>query len=143
MIRKIMFHNGYGASIISNKLIYGSSDYHYESLSEVAIINDNGEIVYDTPITNNVISNCTESDIEEILNKIKNLKPKFVTKERQPYIKVMQRRKDSGKQWGMERAFPINTYGIEDAFQMAQDYMIESQNNFGDTLEYKLEGGEE
>ena len=55
----------------------------------------------------------------------------------------MQRRKNSGKQWGMEAAFPIDFYGIEKAMEMAQNLVAKNEYHFGDTLEYKIEGGME
>ena len=60
-----------------------------------------------------------------------------------PRILVMQRRKNSGKQWGMEHAFPIDHYGIKAAVEMAQNFIAKNEYHFGDTLEYKLEGGME
>lgn len=66
-----------------------------------------------------------------------------MTVKRRPHIKVMQRRKNSGKQWGMEAAFPIDFYGIEKAMEMAQNLVAKNEYHFGDTLEYKIEGGME
>ena len=66
-----------------------------------------------------------------------------MTVRRRPHIKVMQRRKNSGKQWGMEAAFPIDFYGIEEAMEMAKNFVAKNEYHFGDTLEYKLEGGME
>ena len=60
-----------------------------------------------------------------------------------PHILVMQRRKDSGKQWGMEHAYPVDRYGIKAAVEMAQDLIAKNEYLYGDTLEYKLEGGME
>ena len=66
-----------------------------------------------------------------------------MTVKRRPHIKVMQRRKDSGKQWGMEHAYPVDRYGIKEAVKMAQDFISIREYLYGDTLEYQLEGGEE
>ena len=66
-----------------------------------------------------------------------------MTVKRRPHIKVMQRRKNSGKQWGMEAAFPSDFYGIEEAMEKAQMLIATNEYLYGDTLEYKLEGGEE
>ena len=66
-----------------------------------------------------------------------------MTVKRKPHIIVMQRRKDSGKQWGMEHAYPIDYYGIKAAVEKAQNFIAAREYLYGDTLEYKLEGGEE
>ena len=66
-----------------------------------------------------------------------------MTVKRKPHIIVMQRRKDSGKQWGMEAAFPIDRYGIKEAVKMAQDFISIREYLYGDTMEYQLEGGME
>ena len=60
-----------------------------------------------------------------------------------PHILVMQTRKDSGKQWGMEHAYPIDYYGIKAAVEKAQNFIAVREALYGDTLEYKLEGGME
>ena len=66
-----------------------------------------------------------------------------MTMVRRPHILVMQRRKDSDKQWGMEHAFPIDSYGIKVAVEKAQKFIAVREYLYGDTLEYKLEGGME
>ena len=66
-----------------------------------------------------------------------------MTVKRRPHIKVMQRRKNSDKQWGMEHAFPIDSYGIKVAVEKAQKFIAVREYLYGDTLEYKLEGGME
>ena len=66
-----------------------------------------------------------------------------MTVKRRPHILVMQRRKNSGKQWGMEHAFPIDSYGIKVAVEKAQKFIAVREYLYGDTLEYKLEGGME
>ena len=72
MQNKIMFSNGYGASIISNEFSYGGS----EGLFEIAVIDREGVLVYDTPITNDVIGYCTKQQLGDILIKIMELEPK-------------------------------------------------------------------
>jgi hypothetical protein len=64
------FDNGYGASVVCNAMSYGSS----EGLFEVAVLDKNGNIAYDTPITPDVVGYCSFADVADILNKIKELK---------------------------------------------------------------------
>ena len=66
-----------------------------------------------------------------------------MTMVRRPHILVMQRRKNSDKQWGMEHSFPIDSYGIKVAVEKAQKFIAVREYLYGDTLEYKLEGGME
>lgn len=64
-----MFDNGYGASVIRNDFSYGGGD----GLFEVAVINSSREIVYDTPITDDVLGYLTEDEVVEVLKDIKAL----------------------------------------------------------------------
>ena len=66
-----------------------------------------------------------------------------MTVKRKPHIIVMQRRKNSDKQWGMEHAFPIDSYGIKVAVEKARKFIAVREYLYGDTLEYQLEGGME
>ena len=69
------FSNGYGASVICGPYTYGGS----EGLFEVAVIEfegtDNGlyDLVYDTPITDDVIGHLTEEEVQKILEQIEAL----------------------------------------------------------------------
>ena len=67
------FLNGYGASVINNSFSYSSKEAPWE----VAVIKflDDGEweIVYDTPVTDNVLGYLTDSQVAEALTQIKNL----------------------------------------------------------------------
>lgn len=61
------FPNGYGASVINHTYSYGL---------ELAVIYWRGEefdLVYDTPITDDVIGHLTNERVEELLLKIENL----------------------------------------------------------------------
>jgi len=61
--------NGYGASIIQTINSYGSK----QGLWELAVLDSEGEITYHTPITNDVLGYLSEEDVNETLEKIKNL----------------------------------------------------------------------
>jgi hypothetical protein len=63
------FDNGYGASVVCNFGTYGAK----EGLFEVAVLDSNGEITYNTPISGDVIGWCDFADVADILNKIKAL----------------------------------------------------------------------
>lgn len=61
--------NGYGASIIKTAMSYGGK----RGLWEVAVLGLDGEICYNTPITDDVLGYLTEDQVNEILIKIDNL----------------------------------------------------------------------
>jgi hypothetical protein len=61
--------NGYGASIIQTSYSYGGK----QGLWELAVLDSNGEITYDTSITNDVLGYLSEEEVNETLEKIKNL----------------------------------------------------------------------
>ncbi len=63
------FDNGYGASVVSHSMSYGGKD----GLFEVAVLDNNGEITYNTPITGDVVGFLDFQDVADILNKIKSL----------------------------------------------------------------------
>jgi hypothetical protein len=62
------FPNGYGASVIKHKGSYGYS----EGLWELAVLHE-GELCYNTEITNDVIGYLTDEDLDVILVSIKEL----------------------------------------------------------------------
>jgi hypothetical protein len=63
------FDNGYGASVVCNFGTYGAKD----GLFEVAILDSNGSITYDTPVSGGVIGWLDFAGVADILNKIKAL----------------------------------------------------------------------
>jgi hypothetical protein len=63
------FDNGYGASVVCNFGTYGAKD----GLFEVAVLDSDGQIAYNTPITGDVIGWCDFEDVADVLNKIKAL----------------------------------------------------------------------
>jgi len=66
--RVIEFHNGYSASIVSHEMSYGGK----YGLFEIAVIYD-GEIVYDTPVTNDTIGWLDFAGVAAILKEIQEL----------------------------------------------------------------------
>ena len=63
------FDNGYGASVVSHGGSYGGK----EGLFEIAILDKNGHITYDTPISSDVIGWLDFEGVADILQKIKSL----------------------------------------------------------------------
>lgn len=63
------FDNGFGASIVKTPYTYGGND----GLYELAVLNTDGHLTYDTPITNDVLGYLTEQDVTEVLIKIQQL----------------------------------------------------------------------
>ncbi len=62
------FDNGYGASVVSHSMSYGGKD----GLFEVAVLDKNGEITYNTPV-GDVVGWLDFQDVADLLNKIKSL----------------------------------------------------------------------
>ena len=63
------FSNGYGASVVGGPSRHGDGKMTFE----LAVLK-RGEICYDTPITNDVLSLQTAEEIEQALNAIKKLR---------------------------------------------------------------------
>jgi hypothetical protein len=61
--------NGYGASIVQTTYSYGGKD----GLWELAVLDSDGQITYNTAITNDVLGYLSEEEVNETLEKIKNL----------------------------------------------------------------------
>ena len=62
------FDNGYGASVIKHDYSYGGRD----GLWELAVLKDD-ELCYTTPITEDVIGHLSWENVENYLQKIKEL----------------------------------------------------------------------
>lgn len=67
---RLMFKNGYGASIVRHGFSYGGP----KGLFELAILDEDG-LCYDTPITSDVIGHLTSSEVGPLLKKISELPP--------------------------------------------------------------------
>ena len=65
---RTQFDNGYEASVVKSEYTYGGKD----GLYELAVFKD-GEICYDTPITDDVIGYLREQDVTEVMEKIQQL----------------------------------------------------------------------
>ena len=65
---RIQFDNGYEASVVKSEYTYGGND----GLYELAVFKD-GEICYDTPITDDVIGYLRPEDVTDVMAKIQQL----------------------------------------------------------------------
>lgn len=67
------FGNGYGASVVCSSMSYGGE----KGLFEVAVLDLAGNIVYDTPVTDDVVGFLDFAGVADVLQQIQNL-PKNV-----------------------------------------------------------------
>ena len=67
---RMMFENGLGVSVVSHTYSYGGKD----GLFEVAVLGKDGNLTYDTPVTNDVIGYLTEEDVTDVLKQVQELK---------------------------------------------------------------------
>jgi hypothetical protein len=66
---RVMFDNGYGASVVVGPYTYGGED----GLYELAVLDSNGKLTYETPITNDVEGYLSEDDVTRLLEQIQKL----------------------------------------------------------------------
>lgn len=66
---RMMFDNTFGVSVVSHDFSYGGRD----GLYEVAVLASDGNLTYETPITNDVIGWLSENEVSEVMAKIQNL----------------------------------------------------------------------
>ena len=66
---RMMFDNGFGVSVVSHTFSYGGKDGKYE----LAVLNSNGELTYETPITNDVMGYLESEEVTNIMKDIQNL----------------------------------------------------------------------
>jgi hypothetical protein len=69
VVGRIMFDNGYGASVVRHIMSYGGK----LGLYELAILDKEGDLTYDTPVTNDVIGYLTPEEVTNYLIKIQEL----------------------------------------------------------------------
>jgi hypothetical protein len=66
---RVMFDNGYGASVVVGPYTYGGED----GLYELAVLDSNGKLTYETPVTSDVEGYLTEDDVTKLLEQIQSL----------------------------------------------------------------------
>ena len=69
IISRIIFDNGYGATVVQGPHSYGGSD----GLYELAVVGKDDEICYDTPVTSDVEGYLSETQVTDLLIKIQQL----------------------------------------------------------------------
>lgn len=72
------FENGYGASVVRHERSYGGR----EGLFELAVLGPDGDLCYDTPITNDVIGWLKPKEVDGLLDEISKLPTPSPTLER-------------------------------------------------------------
>jgi hypothetical protein len=66
---KVMFDNGYGASVIIGPHTYGGED----GLYELGVLGKDKKLTYDTPVTDDVEGYLSEDDVTKLLEQIQKL----------------------------------------------------------------------
>ena len=66
---RIMFDNGYGASVIIGPHTYGGED----GLYELGVLGKDKKLTYDTPVTEDVKGYLSEDDVTKLLEQIQKL----------------------------------------------------------------------
>ena len=69
IISRIIFDNGYGATVVQGPHSYGGAD----GLYELAVVGKDDEISYDTPVTGDVEGYLSEAQVTDLLIKIQQL----------------------------------------------------------------------
>ena len=69
IISRIIFDNGYGATVVQGPHSYGGAD----GLYELAVVGKDDEICYDTPVTGDVEGYLSEAQVTDLLIKIQQL----------------------------------------------------------------------
>jgi hypothetical protein len=70
VVGRIIFENGFGASVVSHIMSYGGK----LGLYELAVLDKNEELTYDTPVTNDVLGHLTPEEVTNYLIQIQDLK---------------------------------------------------------------------
>jgi hypothetical protein len=66
---RFLFPNGYQASVVRGPYTYGGTD----GMWELAVMDHYGQILYDTPITDDVIGFLTREEVVQTLKRIEEL----------------------------------------------------------------------
>ena len=66
---KLSFDNGYGVSVVRTSWSYGGKD----GLYELAVLDENGYLTYNTSVTNDVIGYLTEDEVSDVMEQVQNL----------------------------------------------------------------------
>ena len=69
VVGRITFNNGYGASVVRHMMSYGGK----QGLYELAVLDKEGHLTYDTPVTSDVVGHLTPEEVTNYLIKIQEL----------------------------------------------------------------------
>jgi len=69
IMSRIIFDNGYGANVVCSAYTYGGAD----GLYELAIIDKDGQVTYETPITSDVMGYLNKDDVTKLMEQIQLL----------------------------------------------------------------------
>ena len=133
--KRYLFENGYGASVVKHSFSYGGE----RGLFELAVINKDGDLVYDTPVTDSVIGFLNQEDVDSLLEKIKKLEkiknPSIYTVElnNKPYLNVKVKDKEM-MVWFVENPYGNKLKLSIDVLPNLVDTLIEIQNSDGHTI---------
>ena len=67
---RMHFDNGFGVSVVSHTYSYGGKN----GLFEIAVLDKDGNLTYDTPVTSDVIGYLTEEDVTNVMKQVQELK---------------------------------------------------------------------
>jgi len=67
---KMVFENGYGVSVVCHTHSYGGKN----GLFEIAVLGKDGDLTYDTPVTNDVIGYLSREEVTDIMEQVQELK---------------------------------------------------------------------
>lgn len=66
---RLQFDNGFGVSVVSHTFSYGGKD----GLFEVAVLDKDGKLTYETSVTNDVIGYLEPHEVSEIMEQVQSL----------------------------------------------------------------------
>lgn len=69
IMSRIQFDNGYGVSVVKTPYTYGGD----KDLYELAVLDNEGSLCYNTPITADVMGWLREIDVTDVMEKIQQL----------------------------------------------------------------------
>ena len=69
IVSRTKFDNGYEVSVVKSPHTYGGD----KGLYELAVLDENGDLTYDTPITEDVIGWLRPEDVTDVMLKVQQL----------------------------------------------------------------------
>ena len=69
VMSRIQFENGFGASVVKTEYTYGGD----KGLYELAVLDSEGNLTYDTSVTDDVIGYLRPEDVTDVMAKIQQL----------------------------------------------------------------------